>query len=346
MSISNYLINFNKSMRDVILKMNANKKQFLIVIDNKKKVVASITDGDIRRSLIKNDNIDISIKNFANFKPTITYNDNKRDVLSIMDKYKINQLPLLSEKGSLKKIFFRDELGIIPNDIINTPVIIMAGGKGERLRPLTLNTPKPMLKINGKPMLQLVIDNLKLYGFHKFIISVNYKANLIKKYFQKNVDQEASVSFIHEKKRLGTIGALTLLKESKFKNILVINADVMTGINYNSMLSFHFKNKADMTIGVKKISKKIDYGVVINKNNRVSNFQEKPEISFDVCAGVYVIKEDLIKLIPRDTYYDINQLILKSLNNKKILKSFQIFENWSDIGNMKDYNSYLNVFKK
>lgn len=346
MSISNYLINFNKSMRDVILKMNANKKQFLIVIDNKKKVVASITDGDIRRSLIKNDNIDISIKNFANFKPTITYNDNKRDVLSIMDKYKINQLPLLSEKGSLKKIFFRDELGIIPNDIINTPVIIMAGGKGERLRPLTLNTPKPMLKINGKPMLQLVIDNLKLYGFHKFIISVNYKANLIKKYFQKNVDQEVSVSFIHEKKRLGTIGALTLLKESKFKNILVINADVMTGINYNSMLSFHFKNKADMTIGVKKISKKIDYGVVINKNNRVSNFQEKPEISFDVCAGVYVIKEDLIKLIPRDTYYDINQLILKSLNNKKILKSFQIFENWSDIGNMKDYNSYLNVFKK
>ena len=346
MSISNYLINLDKSMRDVILKMNTNKKQFLIVIDNKKKVVASITDGDIRRSLIKNDNIDIGIKNFANFKPTITYTDNKREVLFIMNKYKINQLPLLNEKGSLKKIFFRDELGIISNDIINTPVVIMAGGKGERLRPLTLNTPKPMLKINGKPMLQLVIDNLKLYGFHRFIISINYKANLIKKYFQKNVDQEVSVSFIHEKKRLGTIGALTLLKESKFKNILVINADVMTGINYNSMLSFHYKNKADMTIGVKKISKKIDYGVVINKNNRVSNFQEKPEISFDVCAGVYVIKEDLIKLIPRDTYYDINQLILKSLNNKKILKPFQIFENWSDIGNMKDYNSYLNVFKK
>lgn len=346
MNVSKYLINFNKSMRDVILKMNANKKQFLIVVDNKKKVVATITDGDIRRSLIKNDNIDISIKNFANFKPIITYIDNKIDVISLINKYKINQLPLLNKNRSLKKIFFRDELGIISNEIINTPVVIMAGGKGERLRPLTLNTPKPMLKINGKPMLQLVIDNLKLFGFHKFIISINYKANLIKKYFQKNVDQEVSISFIHEKKRLGTIGALTLLKELKFKNVLVINADVMTGINYNSMLSFHLKNKTHMTIGVKKISKKIDYGVVINKNNRVSNFQEKPEISFDVCAGVYIIKKDLIKLIPINTYYDINQLILKSLNNKKILKSFQIFENWSDIGNMKDYNFYLNVSKK
>ena len=202
-----------------------------------------------------------------------------------------------------------------------------------------------MLEINGKPMIQLVLENLKLSGFKDFYISVNYKEELIKKFFKKMKYFDVNIKFLHEKKKLGTIGALSLLKEQSFKNILVINSDVMTNINFDSMLKFHNKHKSDMTIGVKKISKKFDYGIVMHEKNKVVEFQEKPNLSFDICAGVYIFSKKIVKNIPKETNYDVNQVITKSLNLKKNLKTFQIFENWSDIGNMKDYNFYKNVLK-
>ncbi len=346
MSYSKYSINLQKTMRDVILKMNINKKQFLLVLDKNKRVIASVTDGDIRRSLVKKGNIDVGIKEFANFNPIKILKEDKDEILRLMNKYKINQLPLIDKNGKLKKIFFRDEI-LSDSPVKNfIPVVIMAGGKGVRLRPLTIETPKPMLEINGKPMIQLVLENLKLSGFKDFYISVNYKAELIKKYFKKMKYFDVNIKFLHEKKKLGTIGALSLLKEQSFKNILVINSDVMTNINFDSMLTFHNKHKSDMTIGVKKISKKFDYGIVLHDKNKVVEFQEKPNLSFDICAGVYILSKKIVKNIPKETNYDVNQLITKSLNLKKNLKTFQIFENWSDIGNMKDYNFYKNVFKK
>lgn len=346
MSYSKYLINVHKTMRDAILKMNINKKQFLLVLDKDKNVIASVTDGDIRRSLVRKVNIDVSIKDFANFKPIRTLKESKEDVLKVMNKHKINQLPLIDRKGRLKKIFFKDEI-LIESPVKNSlPVVIMAGGKGLRLRPLTIETPKPMLEINGKPMIQLVIENLKLSGFKNFYISVNYKANLIKDYLKKMKNFDVNIDFLHEKKRLGTIGSLTLLKEGSFNNILVINSDVMTNINFDSMLKFHNKHKSDMTIGVKKISQKIDFGIVLHEKNKVHEFQEKPDLSFDICAGVYILNKKIVRQIPKDTNYDVNHLIAKSLKLRRNIKSFQIFEDWSDIGNMKEYNFYKNVSKK
>ena len=214
----------------------------------------------------------------------------------------------------------------------------MAGGKGKRLRPLTFNTPKPMLKINNEPILKLIIDRAKKFGFSNFYISVNYLGDVIKKYFKDGKKFNTNIKYIYEKKPLGTIGSIANIKDKlPNKNLIVSNGDVITKINYNSMLKFHEDNGADATMAVYPYEIKNPYGEVVTKEENILEIKEKPITISYVNAGVYIFKKKVLKYIIKNKKLDAVEFFnfLKKKNKKTL--AFAIHETWRDIGLKKDY---------
>ena len=213
----------------------------------------------------------------------------------------------------------------------------MAGGRGQRLRPLTENTPKPLLNVGSKPLLENIIENIREYGLSKFFITLKYKADMIEDYFGDGSQWDVNISYVREKNKLGTAGAISLLPESPSEPLIVMNGDLLTKVNFENILEFHTINKAEATICGREYDFQVPYGVIqVDKHNLVS-IQEKPVHSFFVNAGIYVLEPHILTLIPQDQSFDITQLFEKLLHLKKNVNVFPIHEYWTDIGQLDDY---------
>lgn len=334
---NNIFIFENNSIIDALNKINDNNTGTVIVIDEDRKLLGTLTDGDIRRALINNLPLCSSIENIYNRNcKYVCGNFSEEDIQSILKMY-IKVIPVVDTNKividyvELKDFFYKE-------DSKENSVLIMAGGLGTRLRPLTDDIPKPMLKVGDKPILQIIIEQFRKYGYKNIFISVNYKSDFIKSYFRDGSDFGVNIKYIEENKRLGTAGAIRLAEKYLGNSFFVINGDILTNVNFESLMEYHTKHKFDMTIGSRSYEMQVPYGVICMKELCVTSLDEKPIYNFIVNGGVYVLNPNIIKNIPKDEYYDITQLINMLINENRRIGSFPIEEYWMDIGKIEDYH--------
>lgn len=317
--LEKYIIKKNTSFRKIVEKLNANIKKILVVIDKKNKVCGTITDGDIRRNIKKKQIIKVAWS-LCNKKPILFNDDIKKISPKIQTKIKYGVF-VNNQKKLLRIIDFANNPNW-SNHTNDTAVLIMAGGKGKRLMPLTKNTPKPLLKINEKTILENLILQINLYKFKNIFISTNYLHNHFGREIKYLNDKfSLNIKIIREKKFLGTAGSLKKIKTTLFKNIIVCNCDLITDLNFNKFLKEHKKN-SQITIFTDNINSQLPYGCLKIKNKMVINLKEKPIIRNTIALGIYAISSSIIELIKINEKIDMPQLILRCLKKNKKIKIY------------------------
>ncbi len=334
-SLNKYLLKKEDTIRSCIEKINKNGLGFCVILDKNKKVFGIITDGDLRRGLLKISNINQNILSIINKKYFYLDENNAYKSKKVFyENTDIKFIPIIDKKKQLVNILFKDQ-NINFHDI---PVVIMAGGKGKRLRPITNKIPKPMIKIGNKPIIEIIINKLKKQSFKNIFVSVNYQKDVIKNYFRKNKISDMNINFIEESKSLGTLGSLSLFyKKYNFKGpLLVLNSDLYTNFNFRELIDYHTKSKSKFTVVVRQYEVNIPYGLMEIKKNKIVNIFEKPVINNHVNSGIYVIDNQLKKYFKTAKKLDANEFINKIIKSKYSINPFFMHEFWLDIGNYED----------
>jgi dTDP-glucose pyrophosphorylase len=339
--LSKFIISENCSLKKAIFVINETASQIALVVKNQ-KLIGIVTDGDIRRALLGGLNLNSKIEKVMQRNYTFLLSPaSKEDALKLMKNKILKQIPLIDNNKNLIDLFLLDEL-IKLNPIYNE-VVIMLGGRGTRLGELTKNCPKPMLKVGSKPILEIILQQLIEHGFKNFYFSVNYLKSQIKKYFKNGSRWGVNIKYLEEKKPLGTAGSIKLLQKKIIKPFLVINGDVLTRINYNHLINFHSNCKSQITMCVKEYKTKIPYGIAKIKDHNVIGIEEKPELIHFINAGIYCLNPSIIKLIPKNTYFDMTDLITLAKKRNINIKPFLIHEYWQDVGYPLNLKNIKNV---
>ena len=320
-----------------------------IVVDSDDKLLGVLTDGDIRRALLSDKAFDSSIESIVQKKPFVCYeNDTKADILFKSLGKKIYNIPIVDVEGRVVDI--KDIDSLLNYKVRDNKVVLMVGGLGSRLHPLTEETPKPMLRVGDKPILETIINNFKEYGFKDIILSVNYKANVVKEYFGDGKKFGVNIEYIHEDKRMGTAGALSLMTEKFTEPFFVMNGDLLTNVNFEHFLNFHHENDSIATMAVREYEYQVPYGVINQESGEITSIEEKPKQQYYVNAGIYVLSPKVLEYIPKDMFYDMPTLFDVLIKNQQKPTSFPIHEYWLDIGQMNELekarDEYFNVFKE
>ena len=321
--------------------------QIALVVDSNDVLLGTITDGDIRRAILKGKTLDDTVEDVYFKKPTVASVDtSKEDIINLCTSKKIYQVPIVDENRRVIRVAILDEL-LKPKSYENV-VVLMAGGLGTRLRPLTNDTPKPLLKVGDKPIIETIIQGFVKYGFKNFILSVNYKAEMFKEYFGDGSKFGVNIEYIDEKKRLGTAGALSLMREKLKDDFFVMNGDLLTNVNFENLLKFHKESKADGTMCVREYDFQVPYGVVEVEDGNIKAITEKPVHKFFVSAGIYMLNPSVLQYIPDNEFFDMPTLFEKLIEQKRNAISFPIREYWLDIGRVEEYKranqEYKNYF--
>ncbi len=337
-----YIIHKNESCLDAMLKLDQGDSiQTLFVIDDNERLIGTLTDGDIRRGLIKGHNLDSPVYNFCyrNF----SYINKEINVAEIQKLKREGKkvFPKLDMAGKIEKVYNLSRL----KSILPLHAVIMAGGRGERLRPLTDQTPKPMLPLGNKPILEHNIDRLISYGIETITISVKYLAEQIMDYFGDGSKKGITINYITENQPLGTIGSITQVKNTNYNSILVLNSDVFTNIDYEEFYLTFEKENADMAVASIPYSIDIPYAIMDLENNRITGFKEKPKNTYYANAGIYLIKKECINLIPQDVFFNATDLMSSIIEDSGKLIHSPITGYWIDIGKHDDYNKAKELIK-
>ncbi|QWV95972.1 nucleotidyltransferase family protein [Geomonas nitrogeniifigens] len=324
------------TIRDTIGVIDESALQIALVLDADRKLLGTITDGDIRRGILKGVPLTGPARSIMNATPVVAMTNDSRDtILATMRSRKIHQIPVVDGHGTLVGVEFLDEL-LQPVKRENT-VVLMAGGLGTRLMPLTNDCPKPLLKIGSKPILEIILENFIDQGFCKFFISVNYKAEMIESHFGDGSRWGVEIDYLRETERMGTAGALSLLPGSIAQPLLVMNADLLTKVNFGHLLNFHTEHNAKATLCVRDYDYQIPYGVVRIDKHRLTAIEEKPVHQCFVNAGIYVLEPETLLLLPRNTFFDMPSLLCKLIEHQHETAVFPVREYWMDIGRMSDF---------
>jgi len=345
--VKNITIRPDTTIRDALEAIDLGVMQIALIVDEENRLLGTITDGDIRRAILKGKGASDLIDGVYNTTPTKAYiNQPKEDILQLAIINGIKQVPMVDDNGCLVGIEYIDDY-LRKSEKPNT-VVLMAGGLGTRLRPLTEHVPKPMLKVGTKPILETIIENFCSYGFRNFYLCVNYKSEVILNHFKDGFHMGANIRYIQETKRLGTAGALSLLPEISSEPLIVMNGDLLTNINFEHLLNYHLTADAVATMCVRSYDFQVPYGVVEMRGATIETIVEKPVHSFYVNAGIYVLNPQAISLIPTDTFFDMPDLFQKLIQTEQKICSFPIKGYWLDIGRSDDFNransEYEDVF--
>jgi dTDP-glucose pyrophosphorylase len=320
-------------------------QKIILIVSDDMSLLGTVTDGDIRRGLIRQISLQDRVELIMNKNPvTASIQETTQSLEKLIKRKKISQIPLLNEAGKVVDLFLAEDF----QNLIEKPntVVIMAGGLGSRMGELTTDCPKPMLKLGDKPLLEMIIESFKQHGFKRFILSVNYKAEIIENYFKSGEDWDVQISYIKEKFRMGTAGSLTLISEKLQQSFIVMNADVLTKVNFSEFLNAHEKSKKMATMCVRNYENQIPFGVIHLAEQSIDRIEEKPISSYLVNAGIYALSPEVLSLIPKDTYFDMPSLFNLLLSqDKKQTGVFPIHEYWLDIGRRDDFNKAQNDVK-
>ena len=327
-NIKKYLLEHDNSLIDAIKKLNTNKYKTILVVNKLNKLIGTITDGDIRRALLKGHDKSSNIKNILNKKPKKIYFGKKFSNLKVTDA---EILPVVDKSQKVKSILINDKYKKRFNIEDNVTAIIMAGGFGKRLMPLTAKKPKPLIKIGKKPLIDYVFQNLIKHNIKNISISIYYKSKQIKNYFKKKKNNFI-INFIEEKTPLGTAGCFGLLKYKDLNdNIIVHNSDIITNLNIKNLLKFHVDFNSDITVCAKEYTNTSPFGEIHHKEHKIKKIIEKPTSKNFFNAGIYVIKKKLLKNLPVK-YLDMTTFIDNKIKTGHDVNVYPIYEYWVDAG--------------
>lgn len=337
MNYKSLLIDKSITIKDTIKALDKGAKKVVIVTEDE-KLVGIVTDGDIRRWILKNGDLEENVSKVMNNTPVYLdyqYKDNAKKVM--IDK-SIECLPLVDDKKRVVDIIFLND-GLNSNNFekVDIPVVIMAGGQGTRLYPYTKILPKPLIPIEDIPIVERIINRFNDYGCRSFYLTVNYKKNMIKAYFNE-IDKDYDVFYIEEEKPLGTGGSLHLLKDKLKETFFVSNCDILIDANYSDIIKYHKKNNNKITVITSLKNYTVPYGVInLSENGDISSTKEKPEYNFLVNTGMYVLEPDVLEDIPENEFYHITYIINKYIEEGKKIGTYPITENcWLDMGEFKE----------
>ena len=353
--IKKFIINNNKTIKDALKVIDKNGQKTCFVTDSFGKLYGSITDGDIRRKILKsNKSINEKVKYHCN-KKTIFITKKKlsiKKIKNIFFKKKIEILPLLNSNKKIIDVFLKTDYSKTvkkkskKNNLLKKfKVVIMAGGKGQRLDPITKIFPKPLVPIKEKTAIENIIDSFSKFGINNFYLILNHKADLIKAFFKSKNNLYQKISYIDESKPLGTAGGLEKLKNKINNPFIVTNCDVFFNFNFANLISFHNKNKYDLTIVVSNEVSILPYGVCeLDYQSKFKKIKEKPKFKHLITTGLYVINPSILKLLSKNKYQDMNILIEKAQTKNFKVGIYKIGKNnWQDIGQLRDYKKNISL---
>jgi len=345
--IKKITIHKDSSIKQALNVITDSGSRIAIIVSKNGKFLGTITDGDIRRGFLKGLNLSSQVSSIFCKKPIVSHNKviSKSLIKKALSK-KIYQIPIVSSDGRLTDLHIIDNFFEAKKK--SNLVIIMAGGEGARLMPMTKNTPKPMLKVGNKPILETILEKFKECGFINFIFCLNYKSKIIKDYFGDGTAHGVKISYIHEKNKMGTAGALSLIKKKPLEPFFVINGDILTNLNFDKMLDFHIENASKATMCVNEYNIELPYGEIKLKGEKIISIKEKPKHNFYVNTGIYILDPISMNFIPKG-YFDMPSLFTKFIENKSKVISFPLGEYWLDIGRHGDFkkanDDYHKIFK-
>ena len=307
-----------------------------LVVADDDTLLGTITDGDIRRGLLRSVPLDAPAREVMFRTPRVAGTGaNQSDVRDVMAKYLLHHMPVVDDAGRLVGLIRESELNALDR-LIDNWVVLMAGGLGERLRPLTESTPKPLLRIGDKPLLQSILESFVEQGFRNFFISVNYQAERVKEHFGDGSVWGANIQYLEETQRMGTAGALSLLPERPTRPMIVMNGDLITRTGFRRLLEFHKEQKSAATMCVREYDFQVPFGVINLDGDRIKSIHEKPIHRFFVNAGIYVLDPILLTMVPNDQRFDMTQLFETVIAEDRTTAVFPIHEYWLDIGRFDD----------
>jgi dTDP-glucose pyrophosphorylase len=326
------IVSQEATIQEAISCLNTGNSRIALVTDDESTLKGVITDSDIRRAVLDHISLESPLSNIMKKEPIVVYSwQTDSEILNLMQEHYIYQIPVLDNLNKVIGLKAINDLLSIKQPQINNSVILMAGGLGKRLYPITKDVPKPLVPVNGKPILRIILDNLQDKGFSDIKVSINHKGEMIRNALKRHLRYK-KVTFLEENIRLGTAGALSLLEEKPIQPFLVQNADILTTLDYTNMLTFHSENKNAITMAVRREKISIPYGVVEIDNSKVSSIREKPDHFYFANVGIYIISPEVLNKIPSNEYYDMTTLIEDCLKDNIKVGSFPMHEYWADIG--------------
>lgn len=325
-------------IRDAIRAIDEGNVQICLVVDDRGRLLGTITDGDIRRGILRALSLDVPASSIMAQKPLVARPDRTReDLRQMMQKHAVRHIPLVDAQKVVVGLVLFDELFNEKSSTRDNCVVLMAGGMGRRLRPLTEHMPKPLLKVGNKPLLETILESLIEHRLRNFFISINYKADLVKEHFGDGSKWGVSIQYLEETSELGTAGALSLIEPLPTKPVVIINGDVLTRANYGSLLDFHAEQGALATMCVREYDFQVPFGVVNLRDQRIVGIDEKPIHRFLVNAGMYVLNPAVLGYIPKNQRVDMTDLFRRVIDKGGSTAVFPIREYWLDIGRLDDF---------
>lgn len=335
MKYDNHVIQDNVSLRFALEKLNTLAKDLtLFIVNENGKLVGTLTDGDIRRALIKGSSIDVMVSEvmFKNFR-YLSFENIKPADIENFKKLNIRLIPVLDSELHIRQIINLD----IQKTILPLDAIIMAGGRGERLRPMTDETPKPLLKIGDKPIIEYNIDRLLSFGINNIAITLKYLGEQIEAYFGNGESKGANIKYFTETDALGTFGAVTLIDDHHYDHVLIMNSDLLTNIDFSDIYNHFLAENADMVVASIPYDVSIPYAVLHCSEHKIENIKEKPVYTYFSNAGIYIVKREMLRYVPVNKKFDATDFIELLIDKNYKVVHFPIREYWLDIGKPEDF---------
>jgi dTDP-glucose pyrophosphorylase len=330
------VVSLQTPLRDTIIRIDKSGQQIALVVDGDGRLAGVVSDGDVRRAVLRGADLSAPTAGFMNPSPTTAaISASAPELLALMRRKVLRHLPLLDEAGCVVGLSTLESLmGSLER--LN-PVVLMVGGMGTRLMPLTRDCPKPMLPVGGKPILESILESFHEQGFRRFYFSVNYLAQTFKDHFSDGSRWGVDIQYLHENKRLGTAGALSLLPVLPDEPLLVMNGDLLTRVRFDNLLDYHVEHRALATMAVREYDFQVPYGVVRLDGAKILAIEEKPVQRFFVNAGIYALSPQAVSLIPRDTFFDMPSLFEQLMQTNRPTSAYPLREYWLDIGRIEEF---------
>lgn len=325
-----------------IAQMDVSKIGIVLVVDAERKLLGTITDGDVRRAILGNVNLDgpvsaVLVRKAATprAKPITAPEESDSDtLLSLLRQHNILHLPLVDREQRVVALVKLDEF--VQDQVAPLNAVIMAGGRGSRLHPLTDELPKTMLPVGERPLLEIIVQQLRTAGIKHLHVAVHHKSENITKHFGDGTKFGVEITYLTEDRPLGTAGSLGIMEWPQ-ETLLVINGDILTQIDFKSMLAYHREHRADLTMAAQQYDVQVPYGVIECEESFVRRLAEKPSVKFLINAGIYMLEPTVYQFIPNDARYDMTDLIQRLLDEGRPVAAFPVHEYWMDIGDRADY---------
>lgn len=331
------------TLQQCISVLDETGKGIALVVDAGERLLATVTDGDIRRAILAGIDLNLPVQDLIKQRAaqkvdrptTVRAGTPTSEILHLMSEHTLRQIPVVDDEGRLVDLALLTDL-VKEYELPLMRAVIMAGGYGSRLLPLTEKVPKPMLPVGDRPLLEIIVDQLRGAGIRQLHVATHYKSESISEHFKNGEEFGLDIRYVEEDQPLGTAGALSLLEESD-DPLLVMNGDILTRVDFRAMLDFHREHQAELTIGVREYEFRVPYGVIETDGVAVRGISEKPIVRQFINAGIYLLNPAVRKLIPNGQRYDIPELIQRLIDNGHSVVCFPIREYWLDIGQSDDY---------